>query len=407
MKKIMLGMSLLVIMQCTLNAQEVVIRKDSKDTTKPMVVVDGVVTDQSRLNSMSPNDIQSVNVLKGKLAKDKYGEQGSNGVIEITSKKKAKAGKLESTENMTVVINGDQVTINGVPADKNDPRIIRRGKVIITKGDKGGETIIINSDSGRSNNIELEEIELGAEDMIAPPPPPPPPPMNPAFLGVMTEAAENTKGAIINSVSDASPAQKAGLKEKDIITKLNDKIIDGPNTLYEAVGEFKPEEKVNITYLREGKEKKTTAVLEKNKNVASNNNIYFNAPNGMMPNNLRRGFKISPDQDFNFEMPELRSLDGLTGQFNRKPKLGISIEDLETGEGVKVKSVNDASPAEKAGFKANDIIVMFDDKKVIDVSDLKWEFIKEGQTLKFTVQRGGESKNIEVKIPKKLKTADL
>ena len=159
MKKIMLGMSLLVIMQCTLNAQEVVIRKDSKDTTKPMVVVDGVVTDQSRLNSMSPNDIQSVNVLKGKLAKDKYGEQGSNGVIEITSKKKAKAGKLESTENMTVVINGDQVTINGVPADKNDPRIIRRGKVIITKGDKGGETIIINSDSGRSNNIELEEIE--------------------------------------------------------------------------------------------------------------------------------------------------------------------------------------------------------------------------------------------------------
>ena len=407
MKKIMLGMSLLVMMQCTLNAQEVVIRKDSKDTTKPMVVVDGVVTDQSRLNSMSPNDIQSVNVLKGKLAKDKYGEQGSNGVIEITSKKKAKAGKLESTENMTVVINGDQVTINGVPADKNDPRIIRRGKVIITKGDKGGETIIINSDSGRSNNIELEEIELGAEDMIAPPPPPPPPPMNAAFLGVMTEAAENTKGAIINSVSDASPAQKAGLKEKDIITKLNDKIIDGPNTLYEAVGEYKPEEKVNITYLREGKEKKTTAVLEKNKNVASNNNIYFNAPNGMMPNNLRRGFKISPDQDFNFEMPELRSLDGLTGQFNRKPKLGISIEDLETGEGVKVKSVNDASPAEKAGFKANDIIVMFDDKKVTDLSDLKWEFIKEGQTLKFTVQRGGESKNIEVKIPKKLKTADL
>lgn len=400
-------MSLLVIMQCTLNAQEVVIRKDSKDTTKPMVVVDGVVTDQSKLNSMSPNDIQSVNVLKGKLAKDKYGEQGSNGVIEITSKKKAKAGKLESTENMTVVINGDQVTINGVPADKNDPRIIRRGKVIITKGDKGGETIIINGDSGRSNNIELEEIELEAEDMIAPPPPPPPPPMNAAFLGVMTEAAENTKGAIINSVSDASPAQKAGLKEKDIITKLNDKIIDGPNTLYEAVGEFKPEEKVNITYLREGKEKKTTAVLEKNKNVASNNNIYFNAPNGMMPNNLRRGFKISPDQDFNFEMPELRSLDGLTGQFNRKPKLGISIEDLETGEGVKVKSVNEASPAEKAGFKANDIIVMFDDKKVIDVSDLKWEFIKEGQTLKFTVQRGGESKNIEVKIPKKLKTADL
>jgi serine protease Do len=100
-------------------------------------------------------------------------------------------------------------------------------------------------------------------------------------------------------------------------------------------------------------------------------------------------------------------LDGLTGQFNRKPKLGISIEDLETGEGVKVTTVNEASPAEKAGFKANDIIVQFDDKKIKDVNDLKWEYIQEGQVLKFTVQRGSEKKTIEVKIPKKIKTADL
>jgi serine protease Do len=122
---------------------------------------------------------------------------------------------------------------------------------------------------------------------------------------------------------------------------------------------------------------------------------------------MRRGFRISPNQNFNFEMPQMPGLDGLTRQFNRKPKLGISIEDLETGEGVKIKSVTAGTPAEKAGLKANDIIVQFDDKKVTDVSDLSWEYIQEGQTLKFTVQRGSEKKNIEVKIPKKLKTADL
>ena len=87
--------------------------------------------------------------------------------------------------------------------------------------------------------------------------------MNAAFLGVITESVE--KGAMINSVSENSPAQKAGLKEDDIITKVNDKKIDGPNALYEVVGEFKPDDKINIIYLREGKEKKTTAVLEKNK----------------------------------------------------------------------------------------------------------------------------------------------
>jgi serine protease Do len=126
-----------------------------------------------------------------------------------------------------------------------------------------------------------------------------------------------------------------------------------------------------------------------------------------MTNLLRRGFRINPNQNYNFEMPDLPNLDGLTGNFNKKPKLGISIEDLESGKGVKVTSVNEASPADKAGFKANDIIVQFDDKKVADVNDLKWEYLSEGQTLKFTVKRGNEKKNIEVKIPKKLKTANL
>ncbi len=405
MKKIVLGLSLLVLLQYNANAQEVVvIKRDSKDTTKPMIIIDGVVTDQSKMNDISPNDIQSVNVLKGTNAKDKYGAKAENGVIEITSKKKAKAGKIDSTENMTVVINGDQVTINGVPADKNDPRIIRRGKVIITKGSKGGETINIKGDTVIANDIEIEDIEGDPSDMFAPPPPP----MNSAFLGVMSQAAENNKGAAINSVSEGSPAEKAGLKEKDVITKLNDKSIDGPKSLYEAVGEYKVDDKVTITYLRDGKEKKTTAVLAKNKAIANENTFILRTPNGNTnQNTFRRGFRITPGQNFNFEMPEIPGLDGLTGQFNRKPKLGISIEDLENGEGVKVKTVNEASPADKAGFKANDIIIQFDDKKINDVNDLKWEYIQEGQVLKFTIQRGGEKKNIEVKIPKKIKTADL
>jgi serine protease Do len=92
---------------------------------------------------------------------------------------------------------------------------------------------------------------------------------------------------------------------------------------------------------------------------------------------------------------------------DKKPKLGISIEDLETGEGVKIKSVTTASPAEKAGLKVNDIITKMDDKVVKEVADLKWEYLKEGQNLKFTILRNGEQKSIEVKIPKKLKTADL
>jgi serine protease Do len=405
MKKIVLGIVLLLMVQLTVNAQEVVvINKNSKDTTQPLIVIDGVITPQAKMNDISPNEIRSMSVLKGTNATNKYGAKGENGVIEVITKQKAKTGKMDSVVNMTVVVDGDHVTINGVPADKNDPRITRRSKVMITKGNKPGETITVKGDSVTVSNIDVFEIDEDAEDMMAPPPPPPAP-MNAAFLGVITESVE--KGAMINSVSENSPAQKAGLKEDDIITKVNDKKIDGPNALYEVVGEFKPDDKINITYLREGKEKKTTAVLEKNKTITNKNTEIFISPNGNMPNMLRRGFRINPNQNFNFEMPDLPNLDGLTGNFNKKPKLGISIEDLESGEGVKVTSVNEASPADKAGFKANDIIVQFDDKKVADVNDLKWEYLSEGQTLKFTVKRGNEKKNIEVKIPKKLKTANL
>jgi len=31
----------------------------------------------------------------------------------------------------------------------------------------------------------------------------------------------------------------------------------------------------------------------------------------------------------------------------KKPKLGISIEDIEEGQGVKIKAINEGSPAEK------------------------------------------------------------
>lgn len=405
MKKIVLGIALILMVQFTVNAQEVVvIKKNNNDTTQPLIVIDGVITEKARMNDFSPTDIKSINVLKGANATNKYGAKGENGIIEITTKQKAKAGKMDSTVNMTVVVDGDHVTINGVPVDKNDPRIMRRGKVMITKGNKNGETVTIKGDSVTVTDIDIAEIDEDAADMMAPPPPPPPP-TNAAFLGVMTEA--NEKGAKVNSISEGSPAEKSGLLKDDIIIKINDKTVNGPQALFEAVGEFKPEDKVSITYLRNGKEKKTTAVLEKNKNVASNNTFIFKSPNGDMPNIMRRGFRISPDQNFNFEMPEMPSLDGLTGRLNRKPKLGISIEDLESGEGVRIKSVTEASPAEKGGLKANDIIVQFDEKKVKDVSDLRWEYLQEGQTLKFTVQRGAEKKNIEVKIPKKLKTADL
>ncbi len=54
---------------------------------KPLIVIDGVITTDLDMNKINPNNIASMNVLKGEKAKEKYAEKGANGVIEITTKK--------------------------------------------------------------------------------------------------------------------------------------------------------------------------------------------------------------------------------------------------------------------------------------------------------------------------------
>lgn len=53
----------------------------------PLIVIDGVISSEINLKDMNPNNIQSINVLKGEKATAKYAEKGANGVIEITTKK--------------------------------------------------------------------------------------------------------------------------------------------------------------------------------------------------------------------------------------------------------------------------------------------------------------------------------
>ncbi|MGA0556234.1 TonB family protein [Larkinella sp. VNQ87] len=59
--------------------------------TEPLYIVDGkkIETTPLRpkpLSDLNPNDIESINVLKGASATDLYGEDGKNGVIQITTK---------------------------------------------------------------------------------------------------------------------------------------------------------------------------------------------------------------------------------------------------------------------------------------------------------------------------------
>ena len=58
-------------------------------TNQALVVLDGVPVSASYLNSINPNDIENVNVLKGASASALYGNDASNGVLVVTTKRGA------------------------------------------------------------------------------------------------------------------------------------------------------------------------------------------------------------------------------------------------------------------------------------------------------------------------------
>jgi serine protease Do len=92
-----------------------------------------------------------------------------------------------------------------------------------------------------------------------------------------------------------------------------------------------------------------------------------------------------------------------------QPKLGLSVQDTDDGKGVKVIEVDEESNAAKAGVKENDIITHVNDKEINSADEIS-RMVKESKdkaTLNLKLKRDGKSQTIEVKMPRKLKTADL
>jgi TonB-dependent SusC/RagA subfamily outer membrane receptor len=316
----------------------VVVKNIPKDTSivvngqTPLYIVDG--KELKNINQISPNDIEKIDVLKGASATKQYGTKGANGVIVITTKKKNKeaASKDEkelkevtvkvlskegkdlknnkgdkkengelTEERVNVLIDGDKIIINGEEVAEDDPRINGQGKNGVILKRMG----TIGKNSKGNKLVEGKPLDLNGElDMngltFATPAQ-----SNAAFLGVISE--ENELGAKINEVSEGSPAEKAGLKKDDIITNVNDEKITGPKDLYEAIGKYKPSDKVQISILKNGVKTKLTAELEKNKAQS----FSYTMPNGGMtiePNwvpNTPRGRGNNGSQRFGFELPQM------------------------------------------------------------------------------------------------------
>ena len=57
------------------------------NSNSPLIVIDGLVTNEGSLNDLNPNDIENISILKDAGAAAIYGSRSSNGVILVTTKK--------------------------------------------------------------------------------------------------------------------------------------------------------------------------------------------------------------------------------------------------------------------------------------------------------------------------------
>ena len=70
-------------------------------SNQALVVLDGVPVSATYLNSVNPNDIENVNVLKGASAAALYGNDASNGVLVVTTKRGDKGKLTVKVSNVT------------------------------------------------------------------------------------------------------------------------------------------------------------------------------------------------------------------------------------------------------------------------------------------------------------------
>ncbi len=277
-------------------------------------------------------------------------------------------------KNMTIVVDGDNITINGKPAkDNKDVDVFIQKNGTFLKGRPIPGLQLFNDDQMDDNGMNWLGDKNGR-----------------AFLGVMTEG--NKEGARIKDVTDNSGADSAGLKEGDIITKVNDIKISSPADLSAAIGKFKPQDKVTITYLRDGKSQSTTATLH------------------------GTSYKIfswkNMDGIQGFRMPELKDLETQIQGFNMyrsNIRLGAQVQDMENNTGVKILDVVKDGVIAKAGLQKDDVITKMGDSDITSVDDLRnsLKTLKEGDSITLTYTRNGQQKKVDLKFPKKLKTMNL
>ncbi len=209
-----------------------------------------------------------------------------------------------------------------------------------------------------------------------------------SFLGigvadVTAEMAERLKmgeprGVVVTAVSEGAPAEKAGIRLKDVLLSYNGAALEGGQQLRRMVGETPAGRTVRLQVLREGRQIEVAVVTAARR--------------------LTREYELSADMERARDAAD-RAREAMGRMWvvaadiprmltvYRSASLGIDSEPLSpqlaayfgVKEGALVREVEEHSVAAKAGVKAGDVIVALADQPVSKPSDLT-RILKEQKT---------------------------
>ncbi len=157
------------------------------------------------------------------------------------------------------------------------------------------------------------------------------------------------KGALVISVAQGSPADKAGLQVEDVITGFNGKTIEGEADLREAISRTKPGTKVDLQILHDGRSDNTSVTI--GSPVDTEAAQKDNDKTGPQAASGKLGLKLG---DLNEE--EIKS----QFKFGAETKRGAVIVDVVPG-----------SPAAEAGLRSGDLLLRLAGKPVNTAEDVK------------------------------------
>jgi serine protease Do len=174
------------------------------------------------------------------------------------------------------------------------------------------------------------------------------------------------QGVEVTMVDQDAPAGKSGLKEHDVILTVNGTDVESVEQLRRMIHEIPAGRLVTLGVSRAGQTMTIKAQLASRKKS-------FSLANGQ--------------KEFHFEMPAIPEIPAMPDidipvsivVVHSSTRSGLMIENLtpqlgdffgvKNGQGVLVRSVEKGSRAEKAGFRAGDVVVRVNGESVNDAGD--------------------------------------